>query len=174
MEEKTTISNIRKLKVSDARNNLSNLNLNTNGNRNELIERLITFYFPSKSELNKDKFSYSDISKKRKKDIIEILRLNNLSIEGDKPTLVNRLDNFYHPNKKKKSTETILPKLENDSKDTSDIQSKQYEKYSESPFSKEVDMLLIDENDETLGVYDNCCFKKNFDGIWTNTGLKLE
>lgn len=111
-----TKTQINTLKKSDAKLKLESLNLDSNGSRPELHERLMIYYHGNDSikkekkvkSSKKDVPCRSSIRLMKKKEIISILNELNLPTNGGKDDLVERLDSFYRPNNKDKKNKQPL------------------------------------------------------------------
>jgi len=108
---------INTLKKGEAKEKLKSLNLDSDGSRPELHERLIEYYYGTYTGLPKNvttKSSQKNVPCKssirlmKKKDIMSILDELNLPKDGGKDCLVNRLDSFYRPNNKGKNNSEPL------------------------------------------------------------------
>tara|TARA_B100000902_G_scaffold265513_1_gene251599 strand:- start:15484 stop:16224 length:741 start_codon:yes stop_codon:yes gene_type:complete len=110
-----TKTEINILKKNEAKQKLESLNLDSNGSRPELHERLMIYYhgIDSVKKEKKVKSSKKDVPCRsairlmKKGDIISILNELNLPTNGGKDCLVNRLDSFYRPNNKEKKQDSL-------------------------------------------------------------------
>ena len=119
MTSRLSKTEIHKLKKGDAEAHLQKLSLCTKGKRHELLERLMDYYYPTSKPLvtnikevqphGHKPPSKSAIRIMKIKDIAEKLKEVSLPIDGDKKTLVQRLDEYYRPLKKCKLDNNKVP-----------------------------------------------------------------
>lgn len=114
---------INTLKKSDAKEKLKSLNLDSEGSRPELHERLIKYYYgsytaaPKKGAPKSSKSSKKNVPCKssirlmKKGDIISILDELKLPTDGGKDCLVDRLDSFYRPRPQASAASALKEKL---------------------------------------------------------------
>lgn len=111
---------INTLKKSDAKEKLKSLNLDSEGSRPELHERLIKYYYGSYTALPKNvtpKSSKKNVPCKssirlmKKGEIISILGELKLPTDGGKDCLVDRLDSFYRPRPQANAVSALKEKL---------------------------------------------------------------
>jgi len=114
---------INTLKKCDAKEKLKSLNLDSEGSRPELHERLIKYYYgsytaapaaPKKGGPKSSKKNVpckSSIRLMKKGEIISILGELKLPTDGGKDCLVDRLDSFYRPHPQASAVSALKEKL---------------------------------------------------------------
>tara|TARA_B100001996_G_scaffold273880_1_gene214712 strand:- start:4992 stop:5735 length:744 start_codon:yes stop_codon:yes gene_type:complete len=117
---------INTLKKCDAKEKLKSLNLDSEGSRPELHERLIKYYYgsytaapaaPKKGGPKSSKSSKKNVPCKssirlmKKGEIISILGELKLPTDGGKDCLVDRLDSFYRPHPQASAVSALKEKL---------------------------------------------------------------
>ena len=104
-------TDIHKLKKGDAVSHLEKLGLSTSGKRPELLARLVAHCYPVPGAPSLSKITKPTEPKPPSKSAIRIMKVKDIATklkelylpyDGDKNTLVQRLDEYYRPTKKAK------------------------------------------------------------------------
>jgi len=93
---------------SDNSNNRNNSKNSKNSDNRENSDKNNNLKIENTTNMNciKETYKKSELTKMKKNNLIEILNKLKLSNEGNKPDLVNRLNNYYRPNTNNNSNDS--------------------------------------------------------------------